>query len=98
MQSLIVWFCLSQLMEIEMRTISSLSTVGRLHAPRQARRIEMRQLPRLAFRQAVAVLREWRRRSRDRAQLASLDDRMLRDIGVSRGDVLQEINKPFWRR
>jgi uncharacterized protein YjiS (DUF1127 family) len=58
----------------------------------------MRRLPRLAFGRAVAVLREWRQRSRERAQLASLDDRMLRDIGVSRGDVLQEINKPFWRR
>jgi len=47
---------------------------------------------------AVAVLREWCRRSRERTQLASLDDRMLRDIGVTRGEVLAEINKPFWRR
>jgi len=46
----------------------------------------------------VAVLREWCRRSRERTQLASLDDRMLRDIGVTRGEVLSEINKPFWRR
>jgi len=46
----------------------------------------------------VAVMREWYRRSRERTQLASLDDRMLRDIGVTRGEVLAEINKPFWRR
>jgi uncharacterized protein YjiS (DUF1127 family) len=45
-----------------------------------------------------ATLREWRRRSRDRAELARFDERMLRDIGVTPGDVLQEINKPFWRR
>jgi uncharacterized protein YjiS (DUF1127 family) len=51
-----------------------------------------------ALRHAVAVLREWRRRSRDRAALASFDDRMLRDIGVTRVDALFEINKPFWRK
>src|SRR5262245_34704124 len=28
----------------------------------------------------LATLREWRRRSRDRAELAGLDDRMLKDI------------------
>jgi len=44
-----------------------------------------------------ALLQEWRRRSRSRAELAKLDDRMLRDIGVTRGDVWREINKPFWR-
>jgi uncharacterized protein YjiS (DUF1127 family) len=43
------------------------------------------------------VLREWRQRARDRAELASLDDRTLRDIGISRVEVWREINKPFWR-
>ena len=43
------------------------------------------------------TLRHWRRRSRERAELARLDDRMLRDIGVTRCDVWREINKPFWR-
>jgi uncharacterized protein YjiS (DUF1127 family) len=43
------------------------------------------------------VVREWHRRSRDRAKLAMLDDRMLRDIGVTRADVWRECNKPFWR-
>jgi uncharacterized protein YjiS (DUF1127 family) len=51
-----------------------------------------------ALQHVVAVLREWRRRSRDRAALAGFDDRMLRDIGVTRADVLVEINKPFWRK
>jgi uncharacterized protein YjiS (DUF1127 family) len=43
-------------------------------------------------------LSEWRRLSRSRADLARLDDRMLRDIGVTRVDVWREINKPFWRQ
>jgi uncharacterized protein YjiS (DUF1127 family) len=46
---------------------------------------------------AAGIVREWRRRSRDRAQLAMLDDRMLRDIGITRADVWRECNKPFWR-
>jgi uncharacterized protein YjiS (DUF1127 family) len=46
----------------------------------------------------IEVLCKWRRRSRDRAQLAMLDERMLRDIGLSRSDVLAETDKPFWRR
>jgi uncharacterized protein YjiS (DUF1127 family) len=43
------------------------------------------------------TVREWRRRSRDRADLAELDDRMLRDIGLTRGDREFLANKPFWR-
>jgi uncharacterized protein YjiS (DUF1127 family) len=43
------------------------------------------------------MLQQWGRRRRERAELARLDDRMLRDIGITRGDVWQEINKPFWR-
>ena len=45
----------------------------------------------------VATLREWCRRSRERAQLAELDDRMLKDIGLTRTDAEFLINKPFWR-
>jgi len=43
------------------------------------------------------ALHAWRRRSRERAELAALDDRMLQDIGLSRGDAEFLINKPFWR-
>jgi uncharacterized protein YjiS (DUF1127 family) len=46
---------------------------------------------------AFATLREWRRRSRERAQLAALDDRMLRDIGLTHADREFLANKPFWR-
>ena len=46
---------------------------------------------------AFETLREWRRRARDRAQLARLDDRMLRDIGLTPADAEFLANKPFWR-
>ena len=44
-----------------------------------------------------AALHEWRRRRNGRLQLARLDERMLRDIGLTRFDAEYEINKPFWR-
>lgn len=45
----------------------------------------------------LATLRDWRRRVRERDQLAKLDDRMLGDIGLTRADAEFLINKPFWR-
>lgn len=46
---------------------------------------------------ARAALREWRRRKNSRLELARLDERMLRDIGLTRLDAEYEVNKPFWR-
>lgn len=45
----------------------------------------------------VDALFAWQRRLADRAALRALDDRMLRDIGLSRADIEAEISKPFWR-
>jgi uncharacterized protein YjiS (DUF1127 family) len=39
----------------------------------------------------------WHERARQRRQLRSLSERMLRDIGLTRGDVMAESSKPFWR-
>jgi uncharacterized protein YjiS (DUF1127 family) len=39
----------------------------------------------------------WLERIRERQQLASLGDDMLKDIGVSRADVEHVVEKPFWR-
>jgi uncharacterized protein YjiS (DUF1127 family) len=36
-------------------------------------------------------------RRRQRSALARLDDRMLRDIGLTTADVEGEVMKPFWR-
>jgi len=46
---------------------------------------------------ALKMLSIWDRRHRDRLHLASLDHRMLRDIGISNADVEHEASKPFWR-
>ena len=56
-----------------------------------------RYAPASVARRVLWALREWRRRARDRSQLAQLDDRMLRDIGLIRADAEFLINKPFWR-
>ena len=50
-----------------------------------------------AVRRAADLLLTWQQRARDRRQLESLSDHMLRDIGLSRADVLAEASKPFWR-
>ena len=34
---------------------------------------------------------------RQRRSLAALDDRMLKDIGLTRCDVAAEVSRPFWR-
>ncbi len=36
-------------------------------------------------------------RSQQRRRLAELNDHMLRDLGLSRADVMAEATKPFWR-
>lgn len=39
----------------------------------------------------------WYDRSRERQALLSMDDHMLRDIGLSRADIWGEARKPFWQ-
>lgn len=46
---------------------------------------------------AIDVLLGWTERARQRRHLAGLDDRLLRDIGISRVEVEAEISRPFWR-
>jgi uncharacterized protein YjiS (DUF1127 family) len=43
------------------------------------------------------ALRTWRQRSRERRDLLSLSERLLRDIGLGRAAVEREACKPFWR-
>ena len=38
----------------------------------------------------------WLDHTRQRRHLGELDDRLLRDIGVSRAEVEHEISRPFW--
>jgi uncharacterized protein YjiS (DUF1127 family) len=44
-----------------------------------------------------ALLSGWQRNARVRRQLAALDDHQLADIGISRSERQEELNKPFWR-
>lgn len=42
------------------------------------------------------TLLAWQSRAAGRRQLAAMDDRLLRDVGLSRADVMREQSKPFW--
>jgi uncharacterized protein YjiS (DUF1127 family) len=44
----------------------------------------------------LELLELWHRRRNDRRLLSGLDDRMLKDMGVSSIDALKESSKPFW--
>ena len=48
-------------------------------------------------RDGFATLGLWRERAQQRRALAELDDRLLRDIGLTRMEVKFESRKPFWR-
>ena len=43
------------------------------------------------------ILITWQQRIEERRQLLEMSDRMIRDIGLNRNDILREANKPFWR-
>jgi len=49
------------------------------------------------FARLTKTLLLWRGRMRERRELALLNPRDLRDIGVSSSDVWHEIKQPFWR-
>ena len=39
----------------------------------------------------------WQQRYNERRKLLRMDDRILKDIGLSRADIDGEARKPFWR-
>ena len=45
----------------------------------------------------LATLLLWHDRATQRRALAELDDRLLKDLGLSRVDVTRETSKPFWQ-
>jgi uncharacterized protein YjiS (DUF1127 family) len=51
---------------------------------------------RLLLRKGIDTLLVWQDRARERRHLAALDDRLLRDMGITRGTVASEVEKPFW--
>lgn len=53
--------------------------------------------PRGMVLRVVDRLLDWQDRERQRRHLSSLDDHILADVGLSYGDVEEEVRKPFWR-
>lgn len=49
------------------------------------------------FKDMIRILTEWHQRIRQRRHLLELDDRLLKDIGLSRADAWREWRKPFWK-
>ena len=43
------------------------------------------------------ILETWRRRAQERRELANLDHRTIRVLGLSPSEIRFEANKPFWR-
>ncbi|MCQ4319038.1 DUF1127 domain-containing protein [Stutzerimonas stutzeri] len=61
-----------------------------------SRPVPLRQ-PGDALAKLLRLLHLWRQRSDTRRQLATLDDRLLADIGISNSERIAELDKPFWR-
>ena len=59
-------------------------------------RFVSRRSGRAVLRQAWATFMEMRRARRTRRLLAEMDDRMLADIGIGRGDALMEASRAPW--
>lgn len=45
----------------------------------------------------LAVLKRWQQNYRTRQQLRHVDERTLKDIGISRADMIEEASKRFWQ-
>lgn len=52
---------------------------------------------RRTLRAAILRIVLWHERSRQRRHLMLLDDRLLKDMGLTRADIEAEFEKPFWR-
>ena len=65
--------------------------LGRASSPRRVR-LGLRALER-----AAELLLTWQERAQQRHELETLNDHMLRDIGLTRADVMAEATKPFWQ-
>ena len=45
----------------------------------------------------IEILLMWQRCANERHAMVHLDDKVLRDLGLSRSEVFRESRKPFWR-
>lgn len=44
----------------------------------------------------LTLFGDWQHRASQRTHLRDLDDRLLKDMGLTRTDVFREASKPFW--
>ena len=63
----------------------------------QLRNVRRPAAPRWLLSNLLSRFLGWRERARSRHLLLQLDDRMLRDVGLSRSDVDRECAKHFWQ-
>ena len=63
----------------------------------QLRNVRGTTAPRRLLSNLLSRFLGWRERARSRHLLLQLDDRMLRDVGLSRSDVDRECAKHFWQ-
>jgi uncharacterized protein YjiS (DUF1127 family) len=61
------------------------------------RKRELHTNPDTWFARLLALCGHWKQRRMERAEIRRLDDRDLRDIGITRVDAMRESDKPFWR-
>lgn len=48
------------------------------------------------WKRAMQRVLHWHELARQRHELASMSDEALKDIGLSRADIQQEVERPFW--
>ncbi len=46
---------------------------------------------------AAQTFSKWKNNYRSRKELSIMDSHMLKDIGLTEVDVINEVEKPFWR-
>jgi uncharacterized protein YjiS (DUF1127 family) len=77
--------------------MAPLSSVATLHGDLAAPQLPVGSGLHAALEHTVDAISTWRERARMRRHLLMLDDRLLRDIGITRLQARGEAEKPFWR-
>lgn len=57
-----------------------------------------KKVPFRVFGRLLDTLECWHQRNRQRTALSELDDRLLKDVGLTGADVAREVRKSFWQR
>ena len=58
---------------------------------------DLAQWPTKALKSALTMVLDWQSGASRRIHLDTLDDHLLRDVGLTRDDIRRELDKPFWR-